>query len=145
MGGEERRFAIGSHAFGTPDAAHRPLDLGVFGRERVPCLLVAIANAGEAAIERRDAIGIGRLDQIADDGLWRGGQRSALVLLTPGREVSPVGSAGFQSLLGVAALDLQYAPAFIQHTVVHVSASHGNLCVSGPTAELSRRLPRATV
>jgi hypothetical protein len=59
--------------------------------------------ASQPPIQCRDTVGISGLNQVADDRLRCGWKRAALVFVTPGGEVLPIGGVCLQGLLGVAA------------------------------------------
>jgi hypothetical protein len=103
---EDGCFAIRRNPFRSAYTAHGALDLGIFRWQTVAGLLVIVADAAQAAINRRDGVAINKIDHIAKNCLWEGGQGTAFVCITPRAEVFPVRSVGIQGILRVTVGDV---------------------------------------
>lgn len=138
-------FALRRNPFLAPDAAHGPLDLGVFGRQRVAGLLVVVADTGQPALDGRDGIAIAQGDDVAENGFGRSWERAAAVSGTQGGEVLPIGGVVLEGMRGVA-VDGVVASAGQQRIKIgsgYRGTSWVTMWVRGATvAEAVRRLLR---
>ena len=69
-------------------------------------LFMIVADATQSAVNCRDGEAVNQIDDVTRDRFGRGGQRTALVFLTPGAEVFPVGSIGVKGVFRVAMGDV---------------------------------------
>ena len=63
---------------------------------------MVVADAGQAALDRRYGVAVDQSDDVAEDGFGRGRKRAATVFGTPGGEVLPIGGVVLEGVRGVA-------------------------------------------
>lgn len=73
-GDQDRRFALRGNTSLASDAAHRSLDLRIFGGQWMTDLRVVVVDARQAALNGRDGVAIDECDDVAEDGFRRGRQ-----------------------------------------------------------------------